>query len=151
MTFSIPWESLFGGMLLGISATLLLLMNGKIAGISGILSGLLKPERGDFSWRMLFVAGVVVGGVFGALILTHNLTQTDSLALSNSLVGDYPSNAGVLAAAGLLVGLGTRLGNGCTSGHGICGIGRLSRRSLVATAVFMLVAALTVFVRLHLI
>ncbi|WP_136485635.1 YeeE/YedE thiosulfate transporter family protein [Vibrio sp. H11] len=139
MTFSIPWASLLGGMLLGISATLLLLMNGKIAGISGILSGLLKPERGDFSWRMLFAAGVVAGGVLGALTLSDNL------------VIDYPPNGGLLAAAGLLVGLGTRLGNGCTSGHGICGIGRLSRRSLVATAVFMLVAVLTVFVRLHLI
>ncbi|WGY45124.1 YeeE/YedE family protein [Vibrio sp. ABG19] len=139
MTFSIPWASLLGGMLLGISATLLLLMNGKIAGISGILSGLLKPERGDFSWRMLFAAGVVAGGVLGALTLSDNL------------VIDYPPNGGLLAAVGLLVGLGTRLGNGCTSGHGICGIGRLSRRSLVATAVFMLVAVLTVFVRLHLI
>lgn len=139
MTFSIPWASLFGGMLLGISATLLLLANGKIAGISGILSGLIKPDRGDFSWRMLFVAGVVAGGVLGALTLPDNR------------VIDYPSNSGLLVMAGLLVGLGTRLGNGCTSGHGICGIGRLSRRSLVATAVFMLVAVLTVFVRLHLI
>ncbi|EGQ9630819.1 YeeE/YedE family protein [Vibrio cholerae] len=138
MTFSIPWDSLIGGMLLGISATLMLLMNGKIAGISGILTGLLTPKSRDFAWRLLFVVGMVCGGVIGARLLGHHVPT------------DFGVSGVVLAAAGLLVGVGTRLANGCTSGHGICGIGRLSKRSIVATCVFMVVAAVTVFVRLHL-
>ncbi len=137
MVFNIPWESLFGGMLLGVSASLLLLFNGKIAGISGIMSGLLVPKSKDFSWRVLFFIGMMAGGwlgasLFGAEIPTH-----------------FAASTGMLALAGLLVGVGTKLGNGCTSGHGICGIGRLSTRSIVATMVFMVVAAVTVFVRLH--
>ncbi len=138
MTFSIPWYSLFGGMLLGVSATLLLLLNGKVAGISGILGGLLTPKAQDTAWRWLFIIGLVVGGVFGVLLLAAEVPL------------QYSSSTGMLIIAGLLVGLGTRLGNGCTSGHGICGIGRLSLRSIVATGIFMLVAGITVFVRLHL-
>ncbi|NVD07979.1 YeeE/YedE family protein [Vibrio sp. JPW-9-11-11] len=138
MAFEIPWESLAGGILLGISATLLLLLNGKIAGISGIMTGLLTPKSSDFAWRLLFAVGMVSGGVMGVL------------AFNSSVPTHYESSVFMLAAAGLLVGIGTRLGNGCTSGHGICGIGRLSQRSFVATIVFMLVAAATVFVRLHL-
>ncbi|EOA5466875.1 YeeE/YedE family protein [Vibrio cholerae] len=138
MTFSIPWDSLIGGMLLGISATLMLLMNGKIAGISGILTGLLTPKSRDFAWRLLFVVGMISGGVIGVKLLDHAVPT------------DFGVSGIVLATAGLLVGVGTRLANGCTSGHGICGIGRFSKRSIVATCVFMVVAAVTVFVRLHL-
>ncbi|EKF9808621.1 YeeE/YedE family protein [Vibrio cholerae] len=138
MTFSIPWDSLIGGMLLGISATLMLLMNGKIAGISGILTGLLTPKSRDFAWRLLFVVGMISGGVIGVKLLDHAVPT------------DFGMSGIVLATAGLLVGVGTRLANGCTSGHGICGIGRFSKRSIVATCMFMVVAAITVFVRLHL-
>ncbi|MCG6263635.1 YeeE/YedE family protein [Vibrio vulnificus] len=137
MTFVVPWESLAGGILLGISALTMLLVNGKVAGISGILTGLLTPKSRDFAWRLMFVIGMVSGGV---LAVTFGAASA-SVAL--------PTSGVLIAAAGLLVGIGTRLGNGCTSGHGICGIGRLSKRSIVATAIFMAVAAITVFVRLH--
>ncbi|ELG5189184.1 YeeE/YedE family protein [Vibrio vulnificus] len=137
MTFVVPWESLAGGILLGISALTMLLVNGKVAGISGILTGLLIPKSRDFAWRLMFVIGMVSGGV---LAVTFGAASA-SVAL--------PTSGVLIAAAGLLVGIGTRLGNGCTSGHGICGIGRLSKRSIVATAIFMAVAAMTVFVRLH--
>ncbi|MCU8489170.1 YeeE/YedE family protein [Vibrio vulnificus] len=137
MTFVVPWESLAGGILLGISALTMLLVNGKVAGISGILTGLLTPKSRDFAWRLMFVIGMVSGG---ALAVTFGAASA-SVAL--------PTSGVLIAAAGLLVGIGTRLGNGCTSGHGICGIGRLSKRSIVATAIFMAVAAMTVFVRLH--
>ncbi|ENK1253801.1 YeeE/YedE family protein [Vibrio vulnificus] len=137
MTFVVPWESLAGGILLGISAFTMLLVNGKVAGISGILTGLLTPKSRDFAWRLMFVVGMVSGGV---LAVTFGAASA-SVAL--------PTSGVLIAAAGLLVGIGTRLGNGCTSGHGICGIGRLSKRSIVATAIFMAVAAMTVFVRLH--
>ncbi|GEA50360.1 membrane protein [Vibrio inusitatus NBRC 102082] len=139
MEFTIPWSSLFGGMLLGISASLLLLFNGKIAGISGIVSGLMKNESGDRGWRWLFVIGMVIGGVLGAKAFgAHIPTQ-------------YDTNLLLLLLGGLFVGIGTKIGNGCTSGHGICGIGRLSKRSIIATCVFMLVSGITVFVRLHLV
>lgn len=137
MTFSIPWASLAGGILLGLSAILMLLLNGKVAGISGILAGLLKPKSADFSWRLLFVVGLISGGIWAASVYTTAVPIV------------YSSSMMMLAVAGFLVGVGTRLGNGCTSGHGICGIGRLSKRSVVATCVFMGVAALTVFLRLH--
>ena len=135
----IPWESLFGGLLLGISATILLLVNGKIAGISGIMNGIMSPKKGDYSWRLLFAVGMIAGGLISVLMLGIAVPSTANLSL------------GMVIAAGLLVGIGTRLGNGCTSGHGICGMGRLSKRSIVATCVFMAVAGLTVFVRLHLV
>ncbi|HCH4677416.1 TPA: YeeE/YedE family protein [Vibrio parahaemolyticus] len=135
----IPWESLFGGILLGISATILLLVNGKIAGISGIMNGIMSPKKGDYSWRLLFAVGMIAGGLISVLMLSVAAPSTANLSL------------GMVIAAGLLVGIGTRLGNGCTSGHGICGMGRLSKRSIVATCVFMAVAGLTVFVRLHLV
>ncbi|EGQ7798138.1 YeeE/YedE family protein [Vibrio parahaemolyticus] len=135
----IPWESLFGGILLGISATILLLVNGKIAGISGIMNGIMSPKKGDYSWRLLFAVGMIAGGLISVLMLGVEVPSTANLSL------------GMVIAAGLLVGIGTRLGNGCTSGHGICGMGRLSKRSIVATCVFMAVAGLTVFVRLHLV
>ncbi|HCG7300698.1 YeeE/YedE family protein [Vibrio parahaemolyticus] len=135
----IPWESLFGGILLGISATILLLVNGKIAGISGIMNGIMSPKKGDYSWRLLFAVGMIAGGLISVLMLGVAVPSTANLSL------------GMVIAAGLLVGIGTRLGNGCTSGHGICGMGRLSKRSIVATCVFMVIAGLTVFVRLHLV
>ncbi|EIV8508346.1 YeeE/YedE family protein [Vibrio parahaemolyticus] len=135
----IPWESLFGGILLGISATILLLVNGKIAGISGIMNGIMSPKKGDYSWRLLFAVGMIAGGLISILMLGVAVPSTANLSL------------GMVIAAGFLVGIGTRLGNGCTSGHGICGMGRLSKRSIVATCVFMAVAGLTVFVRLHLV
>ncbi|HHX8501278.1 YeeE/YedE family protein [Vibrio diabolicus] len=135
----IPWESLFGGLLLGISATILLLVNGKIAGISGIMNGIMSPKKGDYSWRLLFAVGMIAGGLISVLMLGVAVPSTANLSL------------GMVIAAGLLVGIGTRLGNGCTSGHGICGMGRLSKRSIVATCVFMAIAGLTVFVRLHLV
>ncbi|EGQ8507998.1 TPA: YeeE/YedE family protein [Vibrio parahaemolyticus] len=135
----IPWESLFGGILLGVSATILLLVNGKIAGISGIMNGIMSPKKGDYSWRLLFAVGMIAGGLISVLMLGVAVPSTANLSL------------GMVIAAGLLVGIGTRLGNGCTSGHGICGMGRLSKRSIVATCVFMAVAGLTVLVRLHLV
>ncbi len=107
MTFSIPWDSLIGGMLLGISATLMLLMNGKIAGISGILTGLLTPKSRDFAWRLLFVVGMISGGVIGVKLLGHDVAT------------DFGVSGIVLATAGLLGGVGTRLANGCTSGHAL--------------------------------
>lgn len=138
MAFTFPWESLAGGILLGISATVLLLLNGKIAGISGIMTGLLTPKSSDFAWRLLFALGMVGGGVLATIWFAVEIPS------------EFGLSAWWLAAAGLLVGIGTRLGNGCTSGHGICGIGRLSKRSILATLIFMAVAGATVFVRLHL-
>lgn len=139
MVFEIPWDALRGGMLLGLAAALLLIMNGRIAGISGIVSGLLKPVKGEVSWRFLFVLGMVISGALAPLI---GFNVPESLPVTSVFW---------VALAGLLVGVGTKLGNGCTSGHGICGMGRLSKRSIVATCVFMAVAFVTVFVRLHLI
>ncbi|MGL6260088.1 YeeE/YedE family protein [Vibrio sp. WXL210] len=138
MSFSIPWASLFGGMLLGASALLLLLVNGKIAGISGIASRLLDSSVSDKSWRALFILGMVIAGAL-------------SISVFDVVVPEQPSGNWIsVLIAGLLVGIGTQIGNGCTSGHGICGIGRFSLRSLVATLVFMSTAIITVFARLHL-
>ena len=133
----VPWSSLIGGMLLGVSATLLLLINGKIAGISGVINGLISPKDGEFSWRLLFFAGMVLSGLLSVALLGVQVPNTEGISFS------------LIVVAGVLVGLGTRLANGCTSGHGICGIGRLSKRSVIATCVFMLVAGVTVFFRLH--
>lgn len=126
-----PIASLAGGVLIGAAAILLLLFNGRIAGVTGILAGLIEP--GNWRWRAAFLGGLLAGGLV-------------MFALEPSLFAvtiDRPLP--VVAAAGLLVGFGTRLGNGCTSGHGICGIGRLSKRSLVATATFVGTGAVTVF------
>jgi len=132
-----PWSSLLGGVLIGAAAASLLLLNGRIAGISGIVGGLLRPERGDVAWRAAFVAGLVFApaayGFFARLPAT-------------AIEASYP----VLLLAGLLVGAGTRFGSGCTSGHGVCGIARLSPRSLVATAAFMAAGFVTVFIVRHL-
>ncbi|CAH0529602.1 YeeE/YedE family protein [Vibrio hippocampi] len=130
-----PWLSLIGGMLLGVSASLLLLFNGKVAGISGIVSGtFFSSDRG---WRVIFLLGMVLGG----FVASHWIDISAINMVTSPIM---------IIFAGLLVGLGTSLGNGCTSGHGICGMGRLSIRSIAATCVFMLVAMLTTFVSLHL-
>ncbi len=132
-----PISGLLGGMLIGLAATMLLLLNGRIAGISGIVGGLLVSRvRGLFGWRMAFVVGLLLG-TFGYAPAAGGV----SVEIEASLP--------VLAVAGLLVGFGTRLGSGCTSGHGVCGIGRLSKRSIAATAVFFGVAIATVFVVNH--
>lgn len=142
MTVSLPWSALFGGMLLGTSAFLLLFFNGKVAGISGIVSGLLPNKEGasywqSSRWQWLFVIGMVAGG-FLASGLSAGMLPTE-----------YNASYTTIIIAGFLVGMGTRIGNGCTSGHGICGIGRGSLRSVVATCVFMFVAAVVVAIRLH--
>ena len=132
-----PWPAFAGGLLIGLAAALFVLLNGRIAGISGILGGLLKPARGDLSWRVAFVAGVVGSPLVYALFASLPDLHVDA-------------NFGALAVAGLLVGLGTRYGSGCTSGHGVCGVSRLSPRSLVATLAFMASGFATVFVIRHL-
>ncbi|USD99904.1 YeeE/YedE family protein [Vibrio sp. SCSIO 43133] len=136
MELIIPWASLFGGMLLGLSAILLLHFNGKIAGISGIVGRLFEPKTIDKNWRLLFVIGMIAGGVLSAKVLNAPIAEM--------VVPDY-----LIVIAGLLVGIGTKIGNGCTSGHGICGMGRLSKRSIVATMTFMGSAMITAYVMLH--
>jgi len=132
-----PWTSLGGGVLIGLAAALFVLMNGRIAGISGVLGGLLQPRAGDIAWRLAFVAGILLAPTLYGLVT----------ALPTSTIeADFP----VLIAAGLLVGVGTRFGSGCTSGHGVCGLSRLSPRSLVATMSFMAAGFATVFVTRHL-
>jgi uncharacterized membrane protein YedE/YeeE len=133
-----PYSALIGGMLIGLAVALLLWLNGRVAGISGIASGILPPWRDDIGWRLCFLLGLILAPVlyqsFGGLV---NIQIHASLP--------------VLAVAGLLVGYGTSLGRGCTSGHGICGLARLSIRSMAATLTFMLIAALTVYIVKHLI
>lgn len=125
---------LVGGVLIGLSAVAMMAFLGRIAGISGIISGLLSPRTGDVSWRALFAGGLLAGG------LVMWLLRPDAFAIT------VDRSWGAVVLAGLLVGFGTRLGSGCTSGHGVCGISRLSPRSLVATLTFMAAGVLTVFV-----
>ncbi|MBI1180759.1 MAG: YeeE/YedE family protein [Alphaproteobacteria bacterium] len=134
-----PIPAFVGGLLIGLSSILLLGLNGRIAGVSGILGGLLPPADSDTTWRLAFILGLVLGGEFFVM------WGGDLRAVL------IEANTPTLIAAGLLVGFGTRLGSGCTSGHGICGIGRLSPRSIVATVIFVAVAAVTVFVVRHVI
>jgi uncharacterized protein len=131
-----PLSALLGGALIGLSSALLWILNGRVAGISGIVGELLRPKAGDSEWRAAFVVGLVGGG---ALLM----------ALRPAAFGLPHGGHGTLLFGGLLVGFGTRLGNGCTSGHGLCGMSRLSPRSIVATIVFMAVAMATVFVVRH--
>jgi uncharacterized membrane protein YedE/YeeE len=133
-----PIASLIGGMLIGLSASLLLLCDGKIAGISGIVAGMLNPKKNDTWWRIVFAVGLLTGGLLLALLAPHTL----AIAITRS--------PAALILAGLLVGFGTRLANGCTSGHGVCGLSRGSKRSLIATAAFMATGAATVYVINHL-
>lgn len=131
-----PWSALAGGLLIGLAAALFLLLNGRIAGISGILGGLLTPSRGDALWRLAFLAGLI--GAPAAWLLVTELPPIEIKA-------GYPA----IIIAGLLVGLGTRYGSGCTSGHGVCGLSRLSKRSLVATLSFMAAGFVTVYLIRH--
>jgi uncharacterized membrane protein YedE/YeeE len=132
-----PLTSLLGGLLIGAAVAVLLLCNGRIAGVSGIAGGLLSPQLGGRAWRILFLIGLIAGAV---------LSRRLGLGVSPEIAADGP----LLIAAGLLVGFGTRLGGGCTSGHGVCGLARLSPRSGVATVVFMAAGASVVFVMRHL-
>lgn len=133
-----PFTSLLGGALIGLASAVLLAFHGRIAGISGILGGLLAPARGESGWRAAFLAGLVGGGTVLGLL------RPDLFA------SDFVAAPAVTVAAGLLVGLGTRLGGGCTSGHGVCGISRLSTRSLIATVLFMTAGIATVTFTHHL-
>lgn len=138
MSHFTPIPSLIGGVLIGLSTSMLLLFNGRVAGISGIFGGVLIRRPGDVSWRLYFLAGLLAAGLVMALLLPS--------AFPREALRSTP----VIALAGLFVGFGTRLGNGCTSGHGVCGISRLSARSIVATVVFMTTGVLSVFVVNHL-
>jgi uncharacterized membrane protein YedE/YeeE len=130
-------SALAGGVLIGLSATLLLWLNGRVAGVSGIVNGVLFPRADDVAWRVAFLAGLVIAaGLYMAFVPGAPMPRTD-----------FP-RAGLIVA-GLLVGVGTRMGNGCTSGHGVCGLGRLSIRSLAAVATFMATAVATTFVVRH--
>ncbi len=131
--WSTEWTfALVGGLIIGLAVTFMLLLQGRVTGISGILYGILNPTEKNWGWRGFFIAGLLLGG----LILQINYPET----LHNSL--DYGPLR--LAAAGFLVGYGTVLGNGCTSGHGVCGISRFSLRSIAATLTFMFLGILTV-------
>ena len=132
-----PWSALAGGMLIGLAAAMFVLLNGRIAGISGVIGGLFKPAKGDVAGRALFVLGLVGAPWVYALWAALPQPRIDA-------------SFGALAVAGLLVGVGTRYGSGCTSGHGVCGLARLSPRSLVATIAFMAAGFATVFVTRHL-
>ena len=131
-----PWTSLSGGVLIGIAASLFILFNGRIAGISGIVGGLLRPAQGDVIWRVAFVLGMVITPTLWTLFATLPALQIDAGYIQ-------------LILAGLLVGVSTRFGSGCTSGHGVCGISRMSPRSFMATAAFMASGFLTVFIIRH--
>jgi hypothetical protein len=133
-----PIAGLAGGALIGLASAVLLLASGRIAGVSGILGRSFFPARGDLGWRLAFLAGLPLG----AWLVGLAAPATTALAITHSTP--------LLVAGGLLVGVGTQVGSGCTSGHGVCGIARGSRRSIVATAVFMATAIATVFVARHL-
>ena len=132
-----PWPALLGGLLIGLAAAMFVLLNGRIAGISGILGGLLQPARGDAGWRAAFLLGLIGSPLAYGLFAALPAVRIDA-------------GFGALIAAGLLVGIGTRYGSGCTSGHGVCGLSRLSPRSLAATVVFMGCGFVTVYVIRHL-
>lgn len=136
-----PWASLAGGVLLGIASALFILANGRILGISGILGGLLAPKPGDIGWRLAFLLGMLAAPGVMALVAPAGLISAPRIDASYLAI----------VVAGLLVGFGTRLGSGCTSGHGVCGLSRLSPRSLVATGTFMAAGFAIVFVMRHLI
>ena len=132
-----PWASLAGGILLGLASALFILVNGRVLGISGIVGGLLRPRAGDAGWRIAFIAGMLAAPAVWALFMAPVVPRIEA-------------GPAVLVVAGLLVGWGTRYGSGCTSGHGVCGLSRMSPRSLVATLAFMGTGFATVFVMRHL-
>lgn len=133
-----PWPATIGGVVLGAAVALLILANGRVAGISGIVGGLLRPRVGDIGWRLAFVAGLLISP-----LLYSAFAGAPSIAIDAS----FPT----MILAGLVVGVGVRYGGGCTSGHGVCGISRLSPRSVVATASFVATGFATVYVLRHLI
>ncbi len=128
-------NAIWGGLIIGASAALFLLFEGRVLGVSGITGRISELAKGDTAWRILFVLGAILGGFIASNIWPENFSNIIS-----------ESNYLRLAAAGLLVGFGTKMGNGCTSGHGVCGIGRLSPRGIVATITFMAFGVLTVFI-----
>jgi uncharacterized membrane protein YedE/YeeE len=136
-----PWPSLTGGIILGIASALFILINGRILGISGILGGLLPPKVGDTTWRIAFLLGM-----FAAPTVFHAVVPAEYITAPRIEATEW-----MIVVAGLLVGVGTRYASGCTSGHGVCGLSRLSPRSLVATASFMGAGFVTVYVVRHLI
>lgn len=131
-----PLPALLGGVIIGVSSALLMLADGKVAGISGIVGGLLRPAPGDAAWRFTFLVGLLLGGIALKVVRPESF-------------GPSVASLGAVAAAGVAVGIGTRLGNGCTSGHGVCGNSRLSARSMVATVTFIVTGAITVFIVRH--
>ncbi|RYF15286.1 MAG: YeeE/YedE family protein [Comamonadaceae bacterium] len=135
-----PWASLAGGILLGVASAIFILVNGRILGISGILGGLLGPKPGDAGWRIAFLLGMLAAPVTFAFIAPEGTLPVPRI----------DAGFGAIVAAGLMVGFGTRYGSGCTSGHGVCGLSRLSPRSLIATAAFMAAGFVTVFLIRHL-
>jgi len=134
-----PWASLGGGILLGIASALFVLLNGRILGISGILGGLLAPRRGDIGWRLAFLLGMGAAPLVFAAVMPPEFIPVVRIDASET----------VIALAGVLVGVGTRYGSGCTSGHGVCGLSRLSPRSLVATLCFMAAGFAIVYLLRH--
>lgn len=136
MSHFTPLSALIGGLIIGSAAVLFMLINGRIAGISGIVGGLLNPVKNDVWWRIAFVAGLLMAPLIYGLFAVLPTIQVDA---------NYP----ILVIAGVLVGVGTRYGSGCTSGHGICGLSRLSPRSMIATLSFMASGFITVFIMKH--
>lgn len=133
-----PYSAIAGGILIGLAASIMLLLSGRLAGVSGILAGVLIPKKGDISWRLYFLFGLVGGAWLYRVFSGQN---------SESIL--YEASAPLIIAGGILVGFGTKLGGGCTSGHGVCGIGRLSTRSIVATLMFIIAGALAVYILRH--
>ena len=138
MTDFTPFQSLIGGVLIGLSAVLLMALHGRIAGMTGILTGVIPPVTSDWPWRAAFLAGAIIAPVI-------------YLAAGGVVPFEVPVSTGALVLGGLLVGIGVHFGNGCPSGHGICGLARLSPRSLAAVATFMVAAFVTVYVVRHVI
>ncbi|APH73195.1 YeeE/YedE family protein [Aquibium oceanicum] len=136
MTEFTPWLSLSGGLLIGLSAVLLMALHGRIAGMTAILAGIIPPFPSDWAWRAAFLAGAIVAPL-------------GWLAAGNEIAFAVPLSTPTLVIGGLIVGIGVTYGSGCTSGHGVCGMARLSRRSIVATLVFMAFSIATVYVMRH--
>lgn len=132
-----PVSALLGGLLIGLAAVILLLFNGRIMGITGITRGIMQPQRQDMLWRVVFLAGLAVAPILY------------SIAIAKPVMIEITGSLPVLIIGGFLVGLGTCAANGCTSGHGVCGLGRFSKRSLVVTVTFMITSITTVYVMRH--
>ena len=132
-----PWTALAGGAIIGVASAIFVLFNGRIAGICGILGGLFRPQKNDIYWRLAFIVGLMIAPLIWQLFLPLPIIEIDA------------SN-GLLAITGLVVGISTRYGSGCTSGHGVCGISRLSPRSFIATLAFMFAGFVTVYIVRHL-